>query len=118
MDREAKLQKVMKCLNTVINEVAQFSTELNELPVFTRAIISPIVKKTINGLLLEECEEIYTDTDLDNLIAFYESKTGQKAIQLSLKIVSPEFKRKMAIRLTTKLEAAMSAIIKDGKSDG
>lgn len=110
MTRDEKLDKILAAQIPALNKAIEdeiLKLE-SELPPFLVSLIGSTAKSSIAQVGREEYDRIYNDNDLDILLEFYDSETGKKAIELSLILMSDNFRKKLLITLMNNFDKVMS----------
>lgn len=108
MTRAEKIQKLTTPYITTFIEVLE-AENWNGIPLFMQFIIKIASKKVMLDMITEIFEQTYTDCDLDNLIQFYESPTGEKNQQVLYKMSMPAYQKEIRQRLTQTVEAILES---------
>jgi hypothetical protein len=119
MTREENLKKLTGYMSVVVDSIFN-AQDLSELPLPMRSAVKVAVKEVVAEEMEAAANKTYTDHDLEVLIEFYMSDTGQKALGLSKELGTQEFQLSLNQKLTDRIESILESTMeqREVKPDG
>lgn len=106
MTREEKINKIISIFQNVLEEsMVNLVAGEGDLPKPVQTLVIAASKRAVTEGIREEYEKAYTDEDLDVLLAFYDTETGRKGIELSKTMTSARFQEKIVAKTARFIES-------------